>query len=148
VSHYDIKVDKEKIRALIPHSGAMCLLDGVLGWDDQTIECISETHRDPANPLRRDARLSAVHGFEYGAQAAAIHGGLRAQAAGGIAPPGFLAALRNAELKIDRLDEIASVLHVRARRLYGETVNTIYECEVSARGKVLVSGRVTIMLRS
>jgi predicted hotdog family 3-hydroxylacyl-ACP dehydratase len=148
VNHYDIKVDKAQIRALIPHSGTMCLLDGVLGWDDETIECVSETHRDPANPLRRDARLSAVHGFEYGAQAAAIHGGLRAQAAGGVAVPGYLAALRNGELKIDRLDDIASVLHVHARRLYGETVNTVYECEVRADARILVSGRVVIMLRT
>ena len=145
---YEIKIGKEQIRALIPHSGAMCLLDGVLGWDDETIECISETHRDPTNPLRRDGRLSAVHALEYGAQAAAIHGGLRAQAAGGAAPPGYLAALRDAEFKIDRLDQLASALHVRARRLFGETVNTVYECEVSADGRVVVSGRVTIMLRA
>src|SRR3954464_12752337 len=126
----------------------MCLLDKVLGWNDEMIECISETHRDPTNPLRRDARLSAVHGFEYGAQAAAIHGGLRAQAAGVVAAPGYFAELRNGELKIDRLDQIASALLVRARRLYGETANTVYECEVSADGKILVSGRVVIMMRS
>src|SRR5690348_18509587 len=123
----------------------MCLLDEVVQWDDRKIACVSNTHRDPANPLRRQRRLSAVHAFEYGAQAAAIHGGLRAHAEGGIAPPGYLAALRDGELKIDRLDQIGSALHVRAQRLYGETVNTVYECEVSADGKILVRGRVVII---
>jgi len=48
----DIPINKPEIRTLIPHSGLMCLLDSVTGWDDQSIICISNTHRDPANPLR------------------------------------------------------------------------------------------------
>ncbi|MGH8502676.1 MAG: hypothetical protein ACREVE_09435, partial [Gammaproteobacteria bacterium] len=75
-------VDKDAIRALIPHAGTMCLLDAVLEWDDESIHCTSETHRAADNPLRREGRLSALHAFEYGAQAVAVHGGLRARAAG------------------------------------------------------------------
>src|SRR6059058_4587817 len=85
-------IDKAEIRRLIPHAGTMCLLDSVLGWDDESIVCTTNTHRDEANPLRRDGRLSALHALEYGAQAAAIHGGLRARAAGTTAPPCYLAA--------------------------------------------------------
>ena len=103
----------------------MCLLDGVIEWDDASIVCVSETHRDPANPLRRANQLSAVHAFEYGAQAAAIHGGLRAKAEGATAPPGYLAALRDAQLLVDRLDDIASPLEVRAKRLLGTGVDTV-----------------------
>ncbi len=54
-------IGKADIRTLIPHSGLMCLLDSVIEWDDQSIICISNTHRDPANPLRREGQLSAVH---------------------------------------------------------------------------------------
>ncbi len=79
-------IDKSEIRKLIPHSGTMCLLDGVVRWDDESIVCITNTHRDANNPLRRDGQLSAAHALEYGAQAAAIHGGLRARAAGTTAP--------------------------------------------------------------
>src|SRR2546430_10589918 len=82
---------KAEIRMLIPHSDLMCLLDEVTQWDDRSIVSITNTHRDPANPLRRQGRLSAVHAFEYGAQAAAVHGGSRARAAGTIAPPGDFA---------------------------------------------------------
>jgi predicted hotdog family 3-hydroxylacyl-ACP dehydratase len=141
-------IDKAEIRTLIPHAGLMCLLDTVLKWDDESILCASETHRDPANPLRRDGRLSALHAFEYGAQAAAVHGGLRARAAGAAAPPCYLAALRDAHLQVMRLDDIASPLEVRAQRLFGEAGNTIYECRVLAGDIPLADGRITIMLRT
>ena len=102
----DIPINKAEIRTLIPHSGTMCLLDSVIEWDDRSIVCSSNTHRDPENPLRCDGRLSAVHAFEYGAQAAAVHGGLRARSVGVTAPPGYLAALRDARLHVMRLDDV------------------------------------------
>ena len=143
----NIKLDKAEIRALIPHSGTMCLLDGVIEWDNDSIACISETHRESTNPLRRNGRLSAVHAIEYGAQAAAVHGGLRARAAGTTAPPGYLVAVRDAQLNVERLDDIPSSLVVRAGRLFGEAANPVYEYEISAGDRMLARGRVTIMLR-
>jgi predicted hotdog family 3-hydroxylacyl-ACP dehydratase len=142
------RLNKAEIRALIPHSGLMCLLDGVEEWDDQSIVCVSNTHRDQDNPLRRDGQLSALHALEYGAQAAAVHGGLRARAAGGTAQPGYLAALRDAHLQVTRLDDIALPLKVHARRLFGESADTIYECRISAGDALLADGRITIMLRA
>jgi predicted hotdog family 3-hydroxylacyl-ACP dehydratase len=144
----DIPINKAEIRTLIPHSGLMCLLDRVNEWDDRSIVCISNTHRDPANPLRRDGRLSAVHAFEYAAQAAAVHGGLRARSAGGTASPGYLAALRDARLHVMRLDDVASPLQICAYRLFGEAANTVYECRVSVGDILLADGRITIMLRA
>ena len=141
-------IEKAEIRTLVPHTGLMCLLDSVLQWDDESIECLSETHREPENPLRRHGRLSALHAFEYGAQAAAIHGGLRARSAGATAPVCYLAALRDARLRVSRLDDIESPLKVRANRLFGEGGNTVYECHVSALDDLLAEGRVTIMLRT
>ena len=143
----DSPINKAEIRTLIPHSGSMCLLDSVAEWDDRSIICISNTHRDSANPLRRDGRLPAVHAFEYAAQAAAVHGGLRARSAGVIAPPGYLAALRDARLHLVRLDEVASALQIYAYLLFGEAANTVYECRVSAGDVLLAEGRITIMLR-
>ena len=143
----DLAIDKAEIRTLIPHSGLMCLLDEVVQWDDRWIVCLSNTHRDPANPLRRQGRLSAVHAFEYGAQAAAIHGGLRARAAGTIAPPGYLAALRGGRLHITRLDYIHVPLRISATRLYGEGANTVYEFILSAAAVLVAEGRVTIVER-
>jgi predicted hotdog family 3-hydroxylacyl-ACP dehydratase len=125
----------------------MCLLDEVTQWDDRSISCVTNTHHDPANPLRRDGRLSALHAFEYGAQAAAVHGGLRARSVGAIAPPGYLAALRNAHLHAARLDDITSPLQIYANRLFGDGANTIYECRVSADNVLLANARITIIQR-
>ena len=142
-----LPIHNAEIRTLIPHSGSMCLLDSVTQWDDRSIVCVTNTHRDPANPLRRAGRLSALHAFEYGAQAAAVHGGLRARSAGATAPPGYLAALRNARLHATRLDDIASPLEIFASRLFGDSANTVYECRVSAGDIVIAEGRITIMQR-
>src|SRR5438093_13769147 len=143
-----VPINKSEIRRLIPHSGLMCLLDSVSEWDDRSIICISNTHRDPANPLRRNGRLSAVHAFEYAAQAVAVHGGLRARSTGVTAPPGYLAALRAARLHVMRLNDVASPLRICAHRLFGEGANAVYECSVSAGDALLVDGRITIMLRA
>jgi predicted hotdog family 3-hydroxylacyl-ACP dehydratase len=139
---------KAEIRTLIPHSGLMCLLDEVVQWDDRSIACVSNTHRDPANPLRRHGRLSAVHAFEYGAQAVAIHGGLRARAAGAIAPPGYLAALRDGRLHVARLDHIHLPLWICATRMFGDGANTVYEFALSAATVLVAEGRVTIVERA
>jgi len=144
----NIPINKSEIRTLVPHCGLMCLLDSVTEWDDRSITCISNTHRDPANPLRRDGRLSALHAFEYAAQTAAVHGGLRARSAGMTAPPGYLAALRDARMHVMRLDDIASPLQICAHRLFGEAANTVYECRVSAGDVLLADGRIIIMLRT
>ena len=85
--------------------------------------------------------------FEYAAQAAAVHGGLRARSAGVTAPPGYLAALRDAHLCAMHLDDVASPLQIRAHRLFGEAANTVYQCQVSAGGVLLAEGRITIILR-
>ncbi len=143
----EIPINKAEIRKLIPHSGEMCLLDEVAQWDDRSIRCVTRTHREPTNPLRRDGHLSAVHAFEYGAQAAAVHGGLQARSAGVTAPPGYLAALRDARLHATRLDDINSSLEVRASRLFGDGANAVYECRISAGDTLIAEGRVTIIQR-
>jgi predicted hotdog family 3-hydroxylacyl-ACP dehydratase len=141
-------IDKAEIRTLIPHAGLMCLLDSVLAWDDESIICTSQTHRDPDNPLRRDGRLSALHAFEYGAQAAGVHGGLKARSVGMAAPPFYLVAIRDAHLQVTRLDDIDSPLEVRAQRVFGDASNAIYECRVFAADALLADARITFMLRT
>ena len=144
----NLPIHKAEIRTLIPHSGLMCLLDEVMQWDDRSIVCITNTHRDPANPLRRGGRLSPVHAFEYGAQAAAVHGGLRARAVGTTATPGYLAALRDGRLQVTRLDHTHSPLRIHATRLFGDRANTVYEFIISAANVLVAEGRVIIVERA
>jgi predicted hotdog family 3-hydroxylacyl-ACP dehydratase len=144
----NLPIPKAEIRTLIPHSDLMCLLDKVMQWDDRSIVCITNTHRDPANPLRRGGCLSALHAFEYGAQAAAVHGGLRARSVGTAAAPGYLAALRNGRLQAARLDQIHLPLRIRATRLFGDRANTVYEFLVLAANVLVAEGRITIVERA
>lgn len=137
-------IGKAELASLIPHAGAMCLLDGVLSWDDECIVCISDSHRDPFNPLRYGGRLSALHAFEYGAQAVAVHGALMALAGGEVAPPGFLAALRNGRLQEDYLDDIEASLQVSAHKLLAGGGSYVYAARVETRTRCLAEVRVTI----
>lgn len=140
-------IGKAEIRRLIPHSGSMCLLDEVTEWDELSICCTSNTHRERTNPLRRGEHLSAIYAFEYGAQAVAIHGGLRARSAGAVAPPGYLVALRDATLGVTTLEHLPSPLVVRAKRLFGDSADSVYDIQVSAGDILLAQARVTIISR-
>lgn len=131
------------IAALVPHQGAMCLLERVRSCDAAGIACASATHGDPANPLRRDGMLPAVCGVEYALQAMALHGALTDGAAQG---PGFLAALSGVAMAAGRLDDVAGELLVTATALARESRGFIYGFEVVGDGRVLLSGRATIVL--
>ena len=72
----------------------MCLLEGVVSWDDGRIECVTATHRHAANPLRRDGRLGILCGVEYAAQAMALHAALTGGGATAAPRRGYLASLR------------------------------------------------------
>src|SRR5436309_14881261 len=122
----NLLINKAEIQALIPHSGLMCLLDSVTQWDDRSIMCMTDTHRDPANPLCRAGRLSALHAFEYGAQAAAVHGGLPARSGCTTAPPCYPAALRNAPLHATTLADLDGPLEIFGCHLFGDGATTAY----------------------
>lgn len=140
-----MRLDQARIQTLIPHAGAMCLLEAVTAWDGEAIVCVTGTHRDPANPLRRQGRLAALHAFEYGAQAAAIHGALRAGAMGQTAPAGYLAALRDARWFVADLAVVDAPLEVAARLLLGDAGHCIYAIQIRAAGQTLAEARITIV---
>ncbi len=138
-------LNREKLCRLIPHAGAMCLLDRVERWDDTSILCTSRTHLAPANPLRRSGRLHTVSGVEYAAQAMAVHGGLLTT---GSSAGGYLASIRNVHFGSPRLDSIKETLHVEATRLMGDDATLMYRFVVYAGGVELLSGRASVFLRS
>lgn len=141
-------IEREELCSLIPHTGDMCLLDGVQVWDEQHIVCSSHSHLDQNNPLRCAQGLSSLQGVEYGAQAMAVHGGLLARAQGQKIPPGYLAALRQVELNVDWLHDIEAPLIVEASRLLGQGGQFIYQIRVLAQERLLLQGRATVMTQT
>jgi len=141
-------LDRAGIAARIPHSGSMCLLDRLDGWDAEVIRCSTTTHRLAENPLRTAGGLLAPNAIEYAAQAMALHGGLLA-AEGSTPSAGFLASARNVRLAVARLDDIEGALHVQARRLSGDERQILYEFTVNADdGRTLAEGRAVVVLNT
>ena len=140
-------IDHETIEAMIPHKGGMCLWDEVIDWDAQRIHLRTRSHRDAANPLRHDARLRAVHLCEYGAQAMAVHGGLRGASAGGEPKVGFLVALRNVELRVARIDDLTDTLECEAELLAESAASQQYAFRIVHAGQIVAEGRAAVMLQ-
>src|SRR6185436_9341197 len=100
-------------------------------WDDTSIRCTAHSHRDPLNPLRSGNQLAALHLCEYGAQAMAAHGDLLARRdRGAKAAAGMLAALREVEFSVDRVDDIEGPLTVSAHLKVGGATGCLYGFEV------------------
>ncbi len=138
-------IEREELCSLIPHAGEMCLLDGVLNWDEESITCTSQRHLHQDNPLRTEAGLSAINGIEFGAQAMAVHGGLLARAQGVSIPPGYLVAIRQCTLARDWLHDLDGPLTIRASLLMGQGEQFIYQIELSDGVHKILSARATVM---
>jgi predicted hotdog family 3-hydroxylacyl-ACP dehydratase len=130
----------------IPHQGGMCLLEHVVRWDEQRIVLTTHTHRSPDNPLRRAGRLRALHLCEYGAQAMAVHGALKAQAGGTRAPPGVLVSLRSVSLLRDYIEDLPDHLEVSATCLQASPASLQYEFRVQHRELEVAVGRAAVVL--
>ena len=137
--------DKTAIAKVIPHTGDMCLLDGVLECDAQRIRCISSSHRNAYNPMRTDDVLLALCGVEYAAQAMAVHGAWDAKFD---QKPrvGYLAALRDVACHTMRLDDLKDDLVIEAEKVMGDDARVIYQFKILAGAKDIMSGRATVVL--
>jgi predicted hotdog family 3-hydroxylacyl-ACP dehydratase len=125
----------------------MCLLEHIIDWDEQSVRLETATHRSTTNPLRFNDKLRAIHLCEYGAQAMAVHGALKAQAIGGRAPPGMLVSLRAVSFNCDYVENLPGNLRVEARCLQASDASQQYSFCVSHAGAVLAEGRAAVLLK-
>ncbi len=140
-------VNRAVIAELIPHQGVMSLLDRVTSWNATSIVAVAVNHRATDHPLRSHGRLRAVHLCEYGAQAAALHGGLIARAAGTVASPGYLVSLREVTLECQHIDGLDGELQIRSQLLLQDSSSWQYQFEASHAGSRLAAGRLAIIRR-
>ena len=132
------------IAALIPHQGGMCLLEELIEWDDTRIVLATTTHRSPDNPLRVDGKLRAIHLCEYGAQAMAVHGALKA--APERAPPGMLVSLRSVSFAREYIHDLAGPLRIEAVCLQTTESSQQYSFRISHGDETLAEGRAAVLL--
>ena len=142
------KIGREIILGLIPHAGAMCLLDEVEHWDEGGITCRSVRYAAAENPMRRaDGSLGSACGIEIASQAMALHGRLSAPAEGQ-PRPGFLVSLRDVRLRAPSFPTDAGPLTISARRLMGDTRGASYVFTVMAGEDEWLSGRATVLFEA
>lgn len=130
---------RTQIEQLVPHAGAMCLLDSVTDWDATRIAC-SSAAPGPGHPLARDGAIPAIAACEYAAQAVAVHGALLdgAQDARG----GMLAKLADVELRMPFFP--AAAVTVRAELLGRLATGCLYAFDVASTGQAVASGRLIV----
>ncbi|MEG1678938.1 MAG: phosphotransferase [Stenotrophomonas sp.] len=138
---------REEILRLVPHQGGMCLWDEVVSWSAQDIALRAFNHRDATHPLRSGDQLRAIHLCEYGAQAMAVHGGLRGRERGGAVVPGVLVALRDVQLHVARIDDLPDALQATAQVLAEGEGSQQYSFRIHHRDQLLAEGRAAVMLQ-
>lgn len=144
VSLQDLALD-----VLLPHSGAMCLLESVQQFDETSIDCMAVSHTDPANPLRHAGQLPVQAGIEYAAQAVAVHGGLMSRRSGVSSIPrgGMIAVLTSVNWMTDRLDNIETALNIHAEKIAEMPDGLCYRFAVVAAEKTLIDGELIVALQ-
>ena len=139
-------VKNVSVASLVPQQGSMCLLDRIVDWDERRVVLETDTHRSPSNPLRVGGKLRAIHLCEYGAQAMAVHGGLRAGAH--TAVDGMLVAMRSVTFERDWIHDLPSSLRVEAECLQHDASSLQYSFRVTHLGELLAEGRAAVMLQT
>jgi predicted hotdog family 3-hydroxylacyl-ACP dehydratase len=136
---------RAQIAGLIPHAGAMCLLDEVARWDAATIRCIARGHRDAGNPLRAGAELPALCGIEYAAQAMAVHGRL-SSVPSETPRAGYLASVSDVVCSRPRLDQLEGELVIEAEKLAGDAARALYAFRILSKDHEVLSGKAAVVL--
>ena len=141
-------LEKHQIEALLPHQGAMFLLERAINYDRDQITCSTRSHLNPDNPLRHADCLPAHVAIEYAAQAAGIHGGLLNRDLFPDAPAqmGYLAVISNAQWHVPRLDDLSEELIIHARRTAVTPGGRAYQVRIEHRGDVIMSANLIIAL--
>ena len=143
-------LEKSQIEMLLPHQGAMFLLERVTRFDTDEIECTACSHGDRDNPLRHIDCLPAHAAIEYAAQAAGVHGGLLNQQLhrGAPAQVGYLAVVSNLHWQVERLEDLPGDLTIHARRTAVTPSGCAYHVEIHNQGRSIMSGDLIIALET
>jgi predicted hotdog family 3-hydroxylacyl-ACP dehydratase len=110
---------------------------------------MTSTHTHANNPLRAENRLGALCGVEYAAQAVAIHGAiLNCEGGPGQGPThpmhGYLVALRDVDVRVERLDNLPEELEIVAVRVAALAGGASYRYVIRRGPETLQSGRLTL----
>ncbi|MBB3194246.1 ApeP family dehydratase [Roseateles terrae] len=127
---------------LVPHAGAMRLLDRVLEAEDERL--VAEVRVPEDGLFSRDGGVDAWVGIEYMAQAVAAWAGWRGRREGQTPRIGFLLGTRRYRTAVARY-AAGQVLQVEVRRTY-QADNGLgqFDCQIRAGETELASATITV----
>ena len=132
-----------RIESLIPHRGALRLLDRVLEVDDERV--VAEVDVPFDGLFVREGRVPAWIGIEYMAQAVSAWAGARAGKAGGAPRPGLLLGTRRYEAHCEGFAS-GGTLRVEARcELVGANGLGQFDCTIAQDGRELAAARISVL---
>jgi predicted hotdog family 3-hydroxylacyl-ACP dehydratase len=129
------------IEELLPHSGAMVLLDALTAWTQGRAEC-SLTVRE-RSPFVVDGRVESAVTLEYMAQAVAACLGYEALLGGGAVRVGMVIACKKFEAHGDEL-RIGDVLSIVVQSIQGNETLSHFDCKVTRAGELFSTGVLTL----
>ena len=132
----------------LPHSGAMCLIERVVSWDEKRICCSTDSHLSAANPLRQNGSLPGLCAVEYAAQALALHGVLnRSQRT---SPDryseAYIVSSRRLAFQAGNLSDAAESLTITAELKVWHQASAVYAVSVNAGDNSWLKGDLVVML--
>ena len=131
------------IGRMLPHAGAMVLVDEIVYADPMRIECRTQAHLRPGFPLAVDGRVSSLCGVEMAAQAMALHAAVGDPAHR--VRSGRLASVSDVEVLHERLDEQAGALRIEASLDQAGARGSSYRFVVSVGDVPLIRGRALVV---
>ena len=132
-----------RIENLIPHRGAMRLIDRVVALDDDRVVAELEVPFD--GMFVRDGQVPSWIGIEYMAQAVAAWAGARQRQRGGAPRAGLLLGTRRYEAHCEGFAS-GTQLRVEARcELIAANGLGQFDCRVLCDGRELATARISVL---
>lgn len=129
------------VAELVPHSGAMLLLDALVEADERHVVCAVRIR--PDSTFCEGGRVPAIVAIEYMAQAIGAWAGLKARARREPPRIGYLLGTRELLLHVDGFvpgDE----LRVTALHEWGEEQLGVFQCSVTRNGQPAATAALNV----
>lgn len=129
------------IAELVPHAGAMVLLDSLTTWSHGQARC-AVTIREHA-PFVVDGAVESVVTIEYMAQAVAACLGYEALTGGAGVRIGMIIACKRFEAYADKL-QVGDALDIEVRSIQGNEALSHFDCRVLRDGALFSEAVLTL----
>jgi predicted hotdog family 3-hydroxylacyl-ACP dehydratase len=142
-----MELNRNDLLSMLPHGNDMVMIDQVLQWNKDQIECLSLAHHNLDNPFYEDKGFPSSLLIEICAQASAIHSSLNAATETSFDKhtAAFLASVKNARFDSSFITNKTPELKISNQCLQSMPNGASYSCEVFANDRFLFSGQLLLM---